>query len=128
MKIQTSTYCAIRILQYLHTHQAEVSSAAVISQSIGIAYPFLIKIANQLKHSGLIDAVQGRNGGYFLARPAQQISVYDAFLATAGKLEVSNQRCSRGVLPSHLLDEFFCELQEKIIEEMKRTKFSELSR
>ena len=125
MQVQISTDYAIRILQYLHKHKEELPTAMTISQSIGITYPFFIKIANQLKQKGLLSAVQGRNGGYRLARCAHEISVYDVFLAIEGDLQINRclqpgQQCSRGegVREECKLHKFFHGLQEKIIADM----------
>jgi len=123
MQVQISTDYAIRILQYLHKHREGLPTAMTISQSIGITYPFFIKIANQLKQKGLLSAVQGRNGGYRLARPAHQISVYDVFLSIEGDLQINrclkaDQHCNRGVRDDCRLHKFFHSLQEKIIEDM----------
>ena len=123
MQVQISTDYAIRILQYLHKHKEDLPTAMTISQSIGITYPFFIKIANQLKQKGLLSAVQGRNGGYRLARPAHQISVYDVFLSIEGDLQINrclqaDQHCSRGARDDCKLHKFFHRLQEKIIEDM----------
>jgi len=123
MQLQISTDYAVRILQYLHKHKDDLPTAMTISQSIGITYPFFIKIANQLKQKGLLSAVQGRNGGYRLARPAQQISLYDVFLSIEGELQINRclqaeSQCSRGEIHECRLHSFLRSLQDKVIEEM----------
>ena len=123
MQLQISTDYAIRILQYLHKNNDDLPTAMTISQSIGITYPFFIKIANQLKQKGLLSAVQGRNGGYRLARPAHQISIYDVFLSIEGQLQINrclqkDQHCSRGDKGDCLMHGFFRSLQEMLVEEM----------
>ena len=132
MQVQISTDYAIRILQYLHKHKEDLPTAMTISQSIGITYPFFIKIANQLKQKGLLSAVQGRNGGYRLARPAHQISVYDVFHSIEGDLQINrclqpDTHCSRGegVRDECHLHKFFHGLQERIIEDMTQKNISE---
>jgi len=132
MQIQISTDYAIRILQYLHKHKEDLPTAMTISQSIGITYPFFIKIANQLKKKGLLSAVQGRNGGYRLARPAQQITVYDVFHSIEGDLSINrclqkNQQCSRGERHDCHLHSFFRGMQEKLIEEMSGKRIADLT-
>jgi len=123
MQLQISTDYAIRILQYLHKHKDDLPTAMTISQSIGITYPFFIKIANQLKQKGLLSAVQGRNGGYRLARPASQISIYDVFLSIEGHLQINrclqkDQGCTRGEKEDCLMHGFFRSLQDKLVDEM----------
>ena len=100
MKLQASTDYAVRILQYLHENAGEVYPAMSIAESVGITYPFFIKIANQLKKKKLINAVQGRNGGYTLGKPAGEISLYDVFRAIEGDLILNHclngRPCTRG--------------------------------
>ena len=134
MQVQISTDYAIRILQYLHRHKEDLPTAMTISQSIGITYPFFIKIANQLKQKGLLSAVQGRNGGYRLARPAHQISIYDVFLSIEGTLQINRclqegQHCSRGesARDSCHLHGFFRDLQGKLIEEMSNKNIADFA-
>jgi len=93
MQVQRATDCAIRILHYLHhyTPRGDVPTAHIIAQAVGISYPFFSKIANQLKRKGLVASVQGRNGGYRLAKSAREISVYDVILAMEEDLKIN--RC-----------------------------------
>ena len=121
MRLQVSTDYAIRILHFLHANQEGLSTAMTISQSIGITYPFFIKIANQLKKKGLLNAVQGRNGGYCLARPGEEISLYDVFWSIEGDLILNrclqdDKFCSR-VKPENCgFHSYFQELQDKLID------------
>ena len=87
MQLKTSTDCAIRILLYLDNHR-NLPTAKMISEETGLTYPFFIKISSQLKQHGLIDSVQGRTGGYGLAKPIYEISIYDVILAIEGELSV----------------------------------------
>jgi len=132
MQLQISTDYAVRILQYLHKNKEDLPTAMTISQSIGITYPFFIKIANQLKQKGLLSAVQGRNGGYRLARPAQQINLYDVFLCIEGELQINrclqkNQTCSKGDTTSCKMHAFLRSLQNKVIEEMSGQSIADLA-
>ena len=90
VQLQKSTDYAIRILLYLDNYTAvhNLPTAKMISKGTGLTYPFFIKIASQLKQHGLVDSVQGRNGGYGLAKPADEISLYDVISAMEGELFV----------------------------------------
>jgi len=132
MQVQISTDYAIRILQYLHKNNEDLPTAMTISQAIGITYPFFIKIANQLKQKGLLSAVQGRNGGYRLARPADEISVYDVFLSIEGDLQINrclqqDNHCTRGLPKDCTLHGFFRNLQNAIISDMQDKHISDFA-
>lgn len=48
-----------------------------IAQARSIPVRFLEAILRQLKQAGLADSARGKEGGYFLARPAHRLSVSD---------------------------------------------------
>ena len=132
MKIQISTDYAIRILQYLHVNKEDIHTAMMISQAVGITYPFFIKIANLLKKSGLLYAEQGRKGGYRLGKPADQISIYDVFAGVEGELCLSrclqrDQNCDRGNLDTCHLRSFFHGVQETLVEKMMQQDIAALT-
>jgi len=92
MKLSISTIYSIRILQYLHLAQeakASPPTATMLSREIGISYPLFMKLAGQLRRSGLIRIGLGRNSAYVLNKSASKISVYDVYLATEGELQLN---------------------------------------
>jgi len=130
MQLQVSTDYAIRILHYLHINKEDLSTAMTISQSIGITYPFFIKIANQLKKKGLLSAVQGRNGGYRLARSAAEISIYDVFWAIEGDLTLNrclhdDRFCNRMEPEDCKFHHFFQGLQDQVVDALSQKNIAE---
>ena len=123
MKFQKSTGYAIQILHYLHnytykgTYKGDMATAQMISQSIGITYPFFIKIANQLRQKNLVSSVQGRYGGYQLGKSAHEISVYDVFLAVEGDLKIPHSLKAQGyqVGEDCALQEYYTEVREALV-------------
>ena len=132
MKLQISTDYAVRILQCLHSRNGKSIPATEIAESIGITYPFFIKIANQLRKRGLLRSVQGRNGGYLLGKPACEISLYEVFLCIEGELQFSRcltkgAPCQQGEMRNCKLRVFLYDLQGKVIEEMSERSIADLS-
>ena len=131
MKIQKATDYAIRVLSYLSSHDSsgDLLTAQMISEAVGVTHPFFIKIANQLKQQGLLNTVQGRHGGYQLARRGEMISVYDVFVAIEGELSITNcQKCGEpGVqnIVSCVAHSYFKEMQKMMVETMSSKKISE---
>jgi len=132
MKFQISTDYAIRILLYLHeSPKGELPTAMSIAKAMGITYPFFIKVAHQLKQKGLLDTVQGRNGGYMLARPGGEISLYDVFLAIEGKLQINrcleeDEFCSRDAVGACPIHDYLEELQASMVARMSKKYIADL--
>lgn len=72
-------------------HSCAVLSAATepvpvtkLAELHGVSKTYLAKHMQALSHSGLVKAVEGRDGGYLLTRPGSEISVYDIVQAIDG--------------------------------------------
>ena len=132
MRLQISINYGIRILQYLHENNDGLYTATNIAESVGMTYPFFIKIANQLKKNGLLNSVQGRNGGYQLGKSAHEISLYDVFVCIEGELKINSHIQKSPVEPQsevdiHDLHTFLHSLQKKIIREMSSHSIADLA-
>jgi Rrf2 family protein len=57
-----------------------------ISRAQGIPLKFLENILLELRHHGLVASQRGVEGGYWLARPADEITVADVIRAVEGPL------------------------------------------
>jgi Rrf2 family protein len=57
-----------------------------VAQAQGIPLKFLENILADMRHAGLITSRRGAEGGYWLARPAAEISVADIIRAVEGPL------------------------------------------
>ena len=58
-----------------------------IAQRQQVSLDYLEQIVPALKGAGLIKSKRGAQGGYFLAKPAADITVYDALVALEGGFE-----------------------------------------
>ena len=57
-----------------------------ISESQDIPLKFLENILGELKHAGLVRSQRGTEGGYWLGRPASEITIADIIRAVEGPL------------------------------------------
>ena len=57
-----------------------------IAKAQDIPLKFLENILLQLKHAGYVHAQRGANGGYWLGRPAEEITLADIFRVVEGPL------------------------------------------
>ena len=81
MVIHKTTDYAIQILCCLARANRPMSSSKLASL-IGVSSRYLLYTGGLLKRSGLVNVVNGSNGGYILCREPKLITVWDVVLAT----------------------------------------------
>jgi Rrf2 family protein len=64
----------------------ELVTAEQIANAQGIPLNFLENILRDLRRAGVVESRRGQQGGYALARPAEEISVADVIRAVEGPL------------------------------------------
>lgn len=67
----------------------QVTPVTSIAKRMQVSSIYLIQIAQSLFKAGLIKSQEGARGGYYLAKPAGQISVLQILEALEGKIEVN---------------------------------------
>ena len=88
MQIPARAHYALLALMELAKRQEGGKPVALreIVDDQQIPMPFLVQILQQLRTAGLVNSSRGSAGGYFLQRPATQISVLDVVEAVAPNL------------------------------------------
>jgi len=66
--------------------EEEPVSLTSIAERQGISVNYLEQLMAKLKRAGLVNSVRGVNGGYVIAKPAEEISVGDVLRALEGDL------------------------------------------
>ncbi len=93
MKLTTKGRYAVTAMMELALYQSDHQRIALrtiaVHQEISIAY--LEQIFAKLKASGLVSGTRGPNGGYRLARSAQEISIFEIIEAVDEPIDVT--RC-----------------------------------
>ncbi len=74
-------YGIIFVTKLAESYGSHPLALSSISKQESIPLPFLRQIALDLRHAGLLNAVEGKNGGYQLARQPNRISVADVIEA-----------------------------------------------
>ena len=93
MKISAKSDYALRAAAELAAAGGGPVKGDRLATSQGIPPKFLENILSDLRQSGIIRSQRGSEGGYWLARPAQEISVADIMRAVDGPLaSVRGQR------------------------------------
>jgi Rrf2 family protein len=87
VRVSAKTDYAIRaVLELAAAADAKPVKGERIATAQAIPLRFLENILMQLRHAGLVDSRRGAEGGYRLARPADEITLADVIRAIDGPL------------------------------------------
>ena len=89
LRISKLTDYGTVLLADLARSDDELCSAAELAQSTGIALPTTSKLLKALARNGLVTSTRGANGGYRLARAANEISAADIIDALEGPVSIT---------------------------------------
>lgn len=78
--------CAVRALAELARSGSEPLKAEALAKATGLAPKFLEAVLADLRHGDLVASRRGPDGGYWLARPAADISIADVIRTVEGPL------------------------------------------
>jgi Rrf2 family protein len=73
MNFSKTTSYAIMVLSFMARHGEEKYSAKKLHELLDLPWPYLRQLLTTLSKSGFISSIQGRNGGFLLKKPADQI-------------------------------------------------------
>ncbi len=104
MKLSTKSRYGVRAMFDMAYHAGTLPAQIKdISRRQQISPRYLEQIFQDLKKAGLLNSRRGPQGGYSLARPAEEITVKDIILAAEGELELVN--CVKGLRKTKDTDE-----------------------
>ena len=90
LSLTKATDYAILALAYLDGVPREtVASTKEIAEHYAIPVELLAKVLQRLGKQGLVNAHQGRGGGYSLARPTRSISITEVVEAVEGPIAIA---------------------------------------
>ena len=133
MLSNTSKY-AIRAAIYLaiHAEDKQMIDIKTIARTLDIPSPFLAKILQILAKQKLLISTKGPNGGFALAKDANDISIYDLVTIIDGsdifeKCLISMRSCKEEGIPCPIHDKFE-PVREEIIKLFKDQTLGNLAR
>jgi Rrf2 family protein len=86
MHISARADYAVRAAVELAAADGELTKGEELAQTQGIPPKFLEAILASLRRAGLVNSRRGADGGYWLAKPAKEITVADVVRAVDGPL------------------------------------------
>ena len=92
MKISRSTGYALVAVGYIAQHYKDGAVlAARVSREYGIPLEYLLKILQQLVRADVLHSKRGPRGGFFLGKPAEEISILNIIEAVEGPMSSKPQ-------------------------------------
>lgn len=102
MQFSKSTDYALHALLHLgNSNRLNNIGIKELSATLGVSESYLSKIMSKLRQDGIVRAVPGVNGGYELARPAEQITFLDVIQVIEGRQNLFE--CSNSSSQQHRL-------------------------
>ncbi|TMQ31854.1 MAG: Rrf2 family transcriptional regulator [Planctomycetota bacterium] len=96
MKISSQEEYGLRcLLRLAGAEEGHSLTIPEIAASEGLSSPYVAKLLAVLRHSGLIESVRGRAGGYRLARPPADITLGTVMMALGEPLYDDPGYCQR---------------------------------
>jgi Rrf2 family protein len=119
MKFNTKTRYGVRVVFELALNEDREGGTLQkeIAESQDVSIKYLDQIISSLKRAGLISNIAGKKSGYVLARPANEISIYDVYSAFEDNLAIIDCLLTEGECPRKgmcVMKDYWCDLNETI--------------
>jgi Rrf2 family protein len=131
LKLTKKADYGLMAMKHFAEHAAQgACSAKDVAESYGIPPEALAKILQRLAKAGLLHSQHGINGGYTLARPANEISAYEVIRAIDGPLFITSCITVRGECGQSdkcTIREPLRKVNESIEQVLRRIKIAEMT-
>ena len=135
MQISSRFTIAVHVLTCIEVFKDDYQvNSEFISASVGVNPVIIRKIFGQLKAAGIIHVQRGGNGGVSLARPAEEITLFDVYRAVDSVEEERlfhfhenpNANCPVGRNMHYVMDERLARAQEAMERELSAMTIAEV--
>ncbi len=95
MFLNSETDYAIRIVQCLSEANGRID-ASTVSDLTGVTQRYALKILHKLTKAQIVKSYKGAKGGYVLAKPPKEITLYDVYTVICGPISFSKCEGNQG--------------------------------
>ncbi|MFD5319275.1 Rrf2 family transcriptional regulator [Streptomyces sp. NPDC127098] len=133
MSVSSRSAVAIHALTMLARWRDRTLTSGGIADSLASNPVLVRRILGNLRDAGLVRSIEGRHGGWQLARPAREITLYDAYAAVEAGPVLSrhphppSEACEVGRNMQHLLAVEFEAAERAMEERLGRTTIAQLA-
>ncbi|PRX96663.1 Rrf2 family transcriptional regulator [Allonocardiopsis opalescens] len=134
MSLSSRSAVAIHGLTMLARSDGFQLTSAEIAESLASNPVLVRRVLGGLRDAGLVRSTEGRGGGWSLARPAREITLYDAYAAVEAGPVLSrhphppSEACLVGRHMQVLLEAEFRDAEQAMEERLGRTTIADLHR
>ena len=133
MKFNTKTRYGVRVVLELALNASEEGGIfqKEIAETQDVSIKYLDHIIASLKKAGIITNVGGKKSGYVLAKPANDITIYDVYTAFEDDLAIIDCLLSDGKCPRRnqcVMKDYWCDLNQTIKSSMQSMNMETLAR
>ena len=118
MKFSKTTEYAIRVMVFLSDHRDALYSANKLHHSLKVPYKYLSRLMSKLAAAGLVESVQGKQGGFRICPACEPIYLYQIIDVVDGLSDYN--RCVLGF--EECSDENPCSLHNVWLPHLKGIK------
>ena len=131
MNFNKTTSYSLNVLNYMAEHDGQRFSAATLHEKLGIPHQYLRHLLTALSKDGFIKGSRGRDGGFMLNRPCNEIFLADIIDAIEG-LDVFST-CIMGFKACPFdekcaMHETWTETRDRIIDLLKTTSLADFKK
>ena len=132
MQLKNSTDYAIRIVCYLAAQERMVSTSE-LSRKLNVSANYVPKIAKKLKDAKIVNACEGINGGYMLAKQPENISLMDIISCVEETMAINrcleeDRFCPRNLEDTCKIHKILLSLQNTYNNKLESVKVSDVIR
>ena len=130
MQLNKTTDYAVRIVMFL-SQQNDIVTSEEISEATQVSKNYIMRILRKLSKAGLLKMVRGTKGGFQVAKPADEISLYDVIVIMEPTIQINpcledEEDCSLYAIGSCPVRRFYLSLQEELESKLKSTTIEKL--
>lgn len=102
MKLSAKTrYALASVVKMAMSYDAKSTMTVLeIATELDISKIYLERVFSQLKHSGIVESIKGAQGGYYLAKTPDQITLYDVLMSMEATIFSENDKTVEETSPS----------------------------
>ncbi len=132
MQIKRLTEYAIRFLLYLACQEGNtLVPGGEIARQMGIGAGYIRRVTHALCRVKLVESEPGFQGGFYLSRPAEEITLYDIMMAAEDTMALNRclldkGLCDRGAAPYCKVHQCFIVFQGEMEARLQDIHLSDL--